>query len=38
MLPYLNMIDINQVYEVNGDNVDLKSELACAGGVCEWEA
>lgn len=38
MLPYLNKIDINQVYEINGDSVDLKAELACAGGVCEWEA
>lgn len=36
MLPYLNKIDINQVYEINGDAVNLASELACAGGVCEW--
>jgi hypothetical protein len=36
LLPYLSKIDINQVYEINGDAVNLASELACAGGVCEW--
>lgn len=36
LLPHLNKIDINQVYEINGDAVNLASELACAGGVCEW--
>jgi len=35
MLPLLEGIDISQVFEDNGSGVDLKSELACAGGVCE---
>lgn len=35
MLPLLQGIDINQVFEDNGNAVDLKAELACAGGVCE---
>lgn len=35
MLPLLEGININQVFEDNGDGVDLKAELACAGGVCE---
>lgn len=38
MLPLLEGIDISQVYEENGDGIDLKAELACAGGVCEWQA
>ena len=35
MLPFLKNININEVFEVNGAGVDLKSELACAGGSCE---
>ena len=35
MLPHLNGIDIGQVFESNGDGVDLAAEAACAGGVCE---
>lgn len=35
MLPLLEGININQVFEDNGDGVDLQAELACAGGVCE---
>lgn len=35
MLPLLEGIDIDQVFEVNGDGVDLQAEAACAGGVCE---
>jgi len=35
MLPLLQGIDISQVFEVNGDGVDLQAEPACAGGVCE---
>ena len=34
MLPYLQNIDISQVYEDNGDGVNLSAELACAGGFC----
>lgn len=35
MLPLLAGIDIDQVFEANGDGVDLQAEAACAGGVCE---
>lgn len=35
LLPHLHGIDINQVFENNGDGVDLAAEAACAGGVCE---
>lgn len=34
MLPLLQGIDISQVFEDNGDAVNLKGELACAGGLC----
>ena len=35
MLPYLKNICIKDVRESDGGAVDLASELACAGGVCE---
>lgn len=35
MLPSLEGIDISQVFEENGVSIDLKAELACAGGACE---
>ncbi len=35
MLPLLEGIDISQVFEEDGDSIDLKSELACSGGSCE---
>lgn len=35
MLPLLQGIDISQVFETNGDGVDLQAEAACAGGICE---
>ena len=35
MLPHLEGIDIDKVFEINGDGVDLQAEAACAGGVCE---
>lgn len=35
MLPFLEGIDISKVYEIDGSGVNLSSELACAGGVCE---
>ena len=35
LLPYLESIDISQVKESNGNNVDLQAELACSGGNCE---
>lgn len=35
MLPMLEGIDISQVFEENGVSIDLKAELACAGGSCE---
>ncbi len=35
MLPMLEGIDIGQVYEDNGNSINLASELACAGGSCE---
>jgi ribonucleoside-triphosphate reductase len=35
MLPALAAIDVSQVFEVNGDDVNLAGELACAGGACE---
>ena len=35
MLPMLEGIDIGQVFEENGVSIDLKAELACAGGACE---
>lgn len=38
MLPLLNDIDLTQVIEADGSNVDLAGELACAGGYCEVAA
>lgn len=35
MLPFLKNIDISQVFEENGNSIDLAAELACAGGACE---
>lgn len=35
LLPHLEGIDIDQVFEANGDAVDLSAEAACAGGACE---
>lgn len=35
LLPYLKNIDIGQVFEYEAPDIDLKSELACAGGACE---
>lgn len=35
MLPLLKNIDISQVFEYEAPTIDLKSELACAGGSCE---
>lgn len=35
MIPWLSSIDISKVFEEDGTAVDLKSELACSGGVCE---
>lgn len=35
MLPALEAIDINMVFEANGAGVDLQAEAACAGGACE---
>ncbi len=35
MLPMLEGIDIGMVYEEDGNSIDLKAELACAGGSCE---
>jgi hypothetical protein len=35
MLPLLEGIDISQVFEENGVSINLKAELACAGGACE---
>lgn len=35
LLPFLNAINIDDVFEQDGSGVDLKSELACAGGFCE---
>ena len=35
LLPYLQAIDISQVFEKNGNGVDLAGEQACAGGACE---
>ncbi len=35
LLPYLQKIDISKVFELDGDGIDLKAELACAGGACE---
>lgn len=35
MLPMLKNIDIGQVYEDNGNSVNLSAELACSGGSCE---
>lgn len=35
MLPFLKGIDIDDVQELNGDDIDLAAELACAGGYCE---
>lgn len=35
MLPHLDNIVIDEVFEEDGTNVNLAAELACAGGVCE---
>jgi ribonucleoside-diphosphate reductase alpha chain len=35
LLPLLEGIDIGQVFEENGNAVDLAAESACAGGACE---
>lgn len=35
LLPHLNAINIDEVFEENGNSIDLKGELACAGGFCE---
>lgn len=35
LLPHLNAIDIDQVFEENGKAINLTAELACAGGFCE---
>lgn len=37
MLPHLEGIDLGQVFEANGDAVNLVAEAACAGGVCEMQ-
>ena len=35
MLPLLESVDISKVFEVDGNQIDLAAELACAGGACE---
>lgn len=35
MLPALEAINIDEVFESNGKSINLAGELACAGGVCE---
>lgn len=35
LLPHLEAIDINSVFEEDGKSIDLAGELACAGGSCE---
>jgi len=35
LLPFLKAIDISQVYESNGKDVNLASEIACGGAGCE---
>lgn len=35
MLPHLEAINIDEVFEESGKDVNLANELACAGGVCE---
>lgn len=35
LLPHLDAINIDEVFEENGKDVNLAGELACAGGVCE---
>jgi ribonucleoside-triphosphate reductase len=35
LLPHLEAINIDEVFEVNGNGVNLSAELACAGGFCE---
>jgi ribonucleoside-diphosphate reductase alpha chain len=35
LLPFLNAINIDEVFESDGKAIDLKAELACAGGFCE---
>lgn len=35
MLPALEAINIDEVFEEDGTSVNLAAELACAGGVCE---
>lgn len=35
MLPLLESVDISKVFELDGNAIDLASELACAGGACE---
>lgn len=35
LLQYLELINIEEVFELDGSGIDLKAELACAGGFCE---
>lgn len=35
LLPYLKNINIGEVFEYDAPDIDLKAELACAGGSCE---
>lgn len=35
MLPWLENIDISQVFELDGESINLAAELACSGGSCE---
>lgn len=35
MMPHLKAINIDEVFEEDGNGVDLKGELACSGNFCE---
>lgn len=35
LLPHLEKIDIARVFEIDGAEINLAGELACAGGACE---
>ena len=35
LLPLLNKINIEHIIELDGSEIDLAGEVACAGGVCE---
>lgn len=35
LLPFLNAINIDDVFEQDGSGVDLQSEVACSGNFCE---